>query len=111
MSEQLKDQGWREGTLGFRTLHPSHLTPHEVLDHQPVSQFPRVKIWNHLHSQERESGTRVISSLQLLHVRSSPSQAATQGPATSPSSDPMGQSSGVPSVQRGHSKFAEGTAS
>lgn len=65
--------------LGSRTLHPSLVTSHEVLDHQPVPERPHVKIWDRLHSQERESGTRVISSLQLLQVRSGPSQAATQG--------------------------------
>lgn len=45
----------RKGGLNSRRvalLHPSHMSPHEVLASRPVPQCPHVKIWNDFHSGE-----------------------------------------------------------
>lgn len=82
--------------LCSRAPHLTHLTPHEVLHHQ------RVKTQNHLHSQESKEN-RLIPSLQLY--KRGPGQASPL------SSDPLGQSSQAPTVQKDHLKSAEETGS
>lgn len=88
----------RDGVLGPRVPHPSRLTPHEALDHLFVPPCPHVKTWNHLHSQKRESGIRLIPFLQLLLAKSRPGN--NPRPSPRPEFYLLGQPSGAPTVQQ-----------